>query len=151
MARDRRDEPWLNDEGEGRTGSRYSDKTQGEGRAGSRYNEAPQSRDRGRSRNSRQRREPDARQTASRGGNIVLNILTILLLIIAVGVFAFASWKLWGYYRSYKAGENEYSGLNQQVTVSPDETADSSAGVSDVSSETELDEFGNVIRERTGR
>lgn len=145
MARDRRDEPWLNDEGEGRTGSRYND--------------APQSRDRGRSRNSRQRREPDvrqrrepeARQNARRGGNIVLNIVTILLLVIAIGVFAFASWKLWGYYRSYKAGENEYSGLNQQVTVSPDETADSSAGVSDVSSETELDEFGNVIRERAGR
>ena len=167
MARDRRDDPWMNDDSaqrEGRSGSRYSDNIsrssgntqgrgrssgsmQGRGRSSDRYSEQPQSRDRSRRNGS----YPPDNGGRRRGGSVLLNILTVLLLIIAIGVFAFASWKLWGYYRSYKAGENEYSGLNQQVTVVPESGSDSSAGTSDISQETELDEYGNVIRERAGR
>ena len=159
-----------------RRGSRYSGGAQDDRRGGDQYGGSMQSSDSRRSRTSRRRREPETGMNSAgsrgyapddmswqygdaprnnrkrrKGGSTLVNILTILLLVIAIGVFAFASWKLWGYYRSYKAGENEYSSLNEQVTVQPDANTDASAGTADVSQETEIDEFGNVLREKAGR
>ncbi len=39
--------------------------------------------------------------------------LITLLLVVAIGVFAFSGYKLLGYYMAYKAGSDEYSELNK--------------------------------------
>jgi len=46
---------------------------------------------------------------------------TTLVLVIAIGVFCFAAWKLYGYWREYKAGTDEYSSLKQQFVLKPRE------------------------------
>jgi len=40
--------------------------------------------------------------------------LSTLLLIIALGVFAYSAWQLYGYYVQYKAGSDEYDSLSDQ-------------------------------------
>ena len=39
--------------------------------------------------------------------------LIVLLLVVAVGVFAYSGYRLLGYYRDYKAGDDEYKELNE--------------------------------------
>ena len=51
-------------------------------------------------------------KTRKRGG--FGTVLTTILLIIAIGVFGYSAYKLYGYWREYRAGENEYSDLNKQ-------------------------------------
>ncbi len=51
----------------------------------------------------------------SRRGSAFGTFLITLLLVIAIGVFAFSAWKLYGYYKDYKTGTDEYSGLNDIV------------------------------------
>ena len=45
-----------------------------------------------------------------------------MLLVIAVGVFAYSGWRLYNYYRAYKQGTDEYSELNEEY-VKPAEPA----------------------------
>lgn len=53
-------------------------------------------------------------------GNGAVTFITTLLLVIAIAVFAFSAYKLWGYFRQYRAGENEYSDLNDKyVQIEP--------------------------------
>ena len=48
---------------------------------------------------------------------------TSLLLVIAIGVFGYAAFMLYGYYREYKAGTDEYGNLNDKyVNIMPVET-----------------------------
>lgn len=47
-----------------------------------------------------------------RRGSAFGTFLITLLLVIAIGVFAFSAWKLFGYYTAYKQGSDEYSELN---------------------------------------
>ena len=48
------------------------------------------------------------------------SFLTTLLLVIAIGVFGYSAYKLYGYWREYRAGENEYSDLNKKyVQIEP--------------------------------
>ncbi len=82
----------------------------------------------------------------SRRGSAAGTFLITLLLVIAIGVFAFCAWRLFGYYKDYKTGTDEYSELNEAVIDStpqasaPDQgqnetadiiTADVSGGVSE--------------------
>ena len=57
---------------------------------------------------------------SSRGSGVGTFFLT-LLLVIAIGVFCFAAWKLYGYWRAYKAGSDEYKQLNEQYVLKPKE------------------------------
>lgn len=68
-------------------------------------------------------------------GSAVGNFFSTLLLIVAAAVFCFAAYKLYGYYREYKAGTDEYGNLNDQfVDITPStgapvtEERDSDAG-----------------------
>ena len=47
-------------------------------------------------------------------GHTIGTVVSTMVLVIAMAVFAFAAWKLWGFYREYKAGSDEYSNLNSQ-------------------------------------
>lgn len=51
-------------------------------------------------------------QKKKRGG--AGSVLTTVLLIAAICVFAYSAIRLYGYYRAYKAGTDEYSGLSQE-------------------------------------
>ena len=56
------------------------------------------------------------------------SFLTTLLLVIAIGVFGYSAYKLYGYWREYRAGENEYSDLNKkyvQIEPAPETAPDS--------------------------
>ncbi len=52
---------------------------------------------------------------SSRRGSAFGTFLITLLLVVAIGVFAFSAWKLYGYYKDYKTGTDEYSELNDAV------------------------------------
>ena len=56
------------------------------------------------------------RRRRKKGSALGTFILTLLLLL-ALAVFAFAAWKLYGYYRDYKAGTDEYNALRSQYTI----------------------------------
>lgn len=69
------------------------------------------------------RRQGDAYQRSKRSaGGAVGTFLITLLLVIAVGVFAYSGWRLYNYYRAYKQGTDEYSELNEEY-VKPAEPA----------------------------
>ena len=53
--------------------------------------------------------------------------LITLLLVVAVGVFCYSGYRLLGYYLAYKAGTDEYSGLNEGYTNLDDDPAGGSA------------------------
>lgn len=56
------------------------------------------------------------------------SFLTTLLLVIAIGVFGYSAYKLYGYWREYRAGESEYSDLNKkyvQIEPAPETAPDS--------------------------
>ena len=69
------------------------------------------------------RRQGDAYQRSKRSaGGAAGTFLITLLLVIAVGVFAYSGWRLYNYYRAYKQGTDEYSELNEEY-VKPAEPA----------------------------
>lgn len=69
------------------------------------------------------RRQGDAYQRSKRSaGGAAGTFLITLLLVIAVGVFAYSGWRLYNYYRAYKQGTDEYSELNEEY-VKPAESA----------------------------
>ncbi len=73
--------------------------------------------DRGRRSRSRYDEEADWREDEKRG-----NFWIVLLLVLAIGIFAFCLWKLAGYYLAYKEGEKEYGGLTDAyVRISPED------------------------------
>ena len=47
-------------------------------------------------------------------GSAVGNFFITVVLVVAIGVFAYSGYKLLGYYMAYKAGSDEYSGLNDE-------------------------------------
>lgn len=63
--------------------------------------------------------------------------LLTLLLVVAVGVFAYSGYRLFGYYMAYKAGSDEYSKLNEdflETTKSSEKApeADTPSALTDV-------------------
>ena len=95
-----------------------------QGNRGGRYNEPPRRHDDGGRYEERLHRNDDGRRyreepRRKKGGSVIGNIISTLVLLIAIGVFCFAGWKLYGYYRDYKAGTDEYSALNDQYVIDP--------------------------------
>ena len=56
-------------------------------------------------------KEDDGGRKPKKKSNPAVTVLTTILLIAAIGVFAFSAWKLLGYYREYQAGTDEYNKL----------------------------------------
>ena len=54
-----------------------------------------------------------------RAGGAAGTFLITLLLVIAIGVFAYSGWRLFGYYMDYKQGTDEYSELNEDFVNPP--------------------------------
>ena len=60
----------------------------------------------------------DGKDTKKRkGGGCLAAFLTILLLIAAVGVFAYSAWKLYGFYLDYEEGTDEYEELGARYSL----------------------------------
>lgn len=55
-----------------------------------------------------------------RAGKAGGTFLITLLLVVAIGVFAYSGWRLLGYYMDYKQGSDEYSDLNDEYVSTPD-------------------------------
>ena len=63
------------------------------------------------------------RENRRKKGSAVGTFFTSLLLVIAIGVFGYAAFMLYGYYQEYKAGTDEYGNLNDKyVNIMPVET-----------------------------
>ena len=65
------------------------------------------------------------REKKKKGG--IGNVISTLILIIAIGIFAFAAWNLITIYLNYKTGVDEYAKLeeyadNQKITEGLDDT-----------------------------
>ncbi len=60
-----------------------------------------------------------------RRGSAAGTFVITLLLVIAVGVFAYSGWRLFHYYMAYKQGSDEYSELNEEYVK---QTPPASAG-----------------------
>ena len=60
-----------------------------------------------------------------RRGSAAGTFVITLLLVIAVGVFAYSGWRLFHYYMAYKQGSDEYSELNEEYVK---QTPSASAG-----------------------
>ncbi len=54
-----------------------------------------------------------------KGGSAVGTVISTIVLIAAVAVFAYAAWMLYGYYREYKKGTDEYANLNDSYVSTP--------------------------------
>ena len=54
-----------------------------------------------------------------KGGSAVGTVISTIVLIVAVAVFAYAAWMLYGYYREYKKGTDEYANLNDSYVSTP--------------------------------
>ena len=59
----------------------------------------------------------------SRAGGAAGTFLITLLLVVAIGVFAYSGWRLFSYYMAYKQGSDEYSDLNDEYMNTPAQTA----------------------------
>ena len=59
----------------------------------------------------------------SRAGGAAGTFLITLLLVVAIGVFAYSGWRLFNYYMAYKQGSDEYSDLNDEYMNTPAQTA----------------------------
>ncbi len=56
-------------------------------------------------------------------GSAVGRFVSTTVLILAIGVFAYAAWTLFGYYREYKKSSDEYADLNKEyIDDTPEET-----------------------------
>lgn len=72
-------------------------------------------------RDSRQRDRQGGRPPKKRKGSAVGTFFSTLLLIVALGVFGYSAFTLYGYYKEYKAGTDEYGNLNDKyVTIVSD-------------------------------
>lgn len=61
-----------------------------------------------------------ARRAGGKKSGGIGSFITTLLLIIAIGVFAFSAFRLYSYWKEYHKGESEYSDLNRQyVRIEP--------------------------------
>lgn len=131
--------------------SRYDDNNgrnypQGRGNAGgSRYEdnrrrESERTRDRGRDRGRAPERN-NGRPPKKKGG-VVGNIITTLLLIVALGVFGYSAFTLYGYYKEYKAGTDEYGNLNDKYVniVSDDVVVETEEGPTVLANVEELED-----------
>lgn len=108
--------------------SRYEDNNRRETRQGSRYDDRGrdgrgreyQSKEyRGREYQSKEYRDGGARKRKKKG-SVIGSFFSTLLLVIAVGVFCYAAFTLYGYYKDYKAGTDEYGSLNDKyVSIAP--------------------------------
>ena len=64
-------------------------------------------------------------------GSAVGTFISTLLLIVALGVFCYAAFTLYGYYREYKAGTDEYGNLNDKyVNILPSAETEQPDGAS---------------------
>lgn len=68
--------------------------------------------------------------------------LLTLLLVVAVGVFAFSGYKLIGYYLAYKAGSDEYSELNKNF-VEEEKTSEKTPETSGPATLTDVTQLEN--------
>ncbi|MDD3795007.1 MAG: class B sortase, partial [Lachnospiraceae bacterium] len=67
-------------------------------------------------------------QRPKKKGSAVGTFISTLLLVVALGVFGYAAYTLYGFYKEYKAGTDEYGKLNNQfVNINPEQTADTGA------------------------
>ena len=57
---------------------------------------------------------PGRDNVGRRRGSAAGTFLITLLLVIAIGVFAYSGWRLFNYYMAYKQGSDEYSQLNDE-------------------------------------
>ena len=90
--------------------SRYEDNNRRDsrGNSGSRYGD-----------NQRRDRE-QGRGRAKKKGSAAGTFFSTLLLIVAIGVFGYSAFTLYGYYKEYKAGTDEYGSLNDRyVSIIP--------------------------------
>ncbi len=62
----------------------------------------------------RRQRSSTSGHLSSRAGGAAGTFLITLLLVVAVGVFAYSGWRLFSYYMAYKQGSDEYSDLNEE-------------------------------------
>ena len=79
----------------------------------------------------RRRHSSSFRHQSSCAGGAAGTFLITLLLVLAIGVFAYSGWRLFSYYMAYKQGSDEYSDLNDEyMNPTPAETlqTDSPAG-----------------------
>lgn len=87
--------------------SRYEDNNRRETRRGNRQND----------------RDRDYRGGGNRKkkkGSAIGSFFSTLLLVVAIGVFCYAAFTLYGYYKEYKAGTDEYGSLNDKyVSITP--------------------------------
>ena len=60
------------------------------------------------------RRRALDKRAAGRSGSAAGTFIITLLLVVAVGVFAYSGWRLFHYYMAYKAGTDEYSELEEE-------------------------------------
>lgn len=105
-------------------GSRYRDNQR---RDRDRERERERSRDRGRA------PERNSGGAPKKKGSAVGTLFSTLLLIVALGVFGYSAFTLYGYYKEYKAGTDEYGDLNDKyVNIISTPAADPS-----ISAETE--------------
>lgn len=96
--------------------SRYEDNNRRDSRGnsgGSRYGD-----------NQRRDREQGRGQTKKKGSAVGTFFSTVVL-IVALGVFGYSAFTLYGYYREYKAGTDEYGNLNDKyVSIIPSQDTD---------------------------
>ena len=85
------------------------------------------------------------REKKKKGG--IGNVISTLILIIAIGIFAFAAWNLITIYLNYKTGVDEYAKLeeyadNQKITEGLDDTMEENDTMGDEWGDAELTEHG---------
>ncbi len=62
--------------------------------------------------------EPKTKKKSKQKQNSkVMNTITVVLMVIAIGVFVYASYQLFSIFSEYKAGEDEYDALQEYVQV----------------------------------
>lgn len=74
---------------------------------------------------------------------VIGTILTVIILSICVGGFGFSAYTLYGYYRTYKDGEDEYEKLRTYIQENGDNGSNANAdkGESSDKKKTEADDF----------
>ena len=89
------------------------------------------------------------REKKKKGG--IGNVISTLILIIAIGIFAFAAWNLITIYLNYKTGVDEYAKLeeyadNQKITEGLDDTMEENDTMGDEWGDAELTEHGGTSK-----
>ena len=79
----------------------------------------------------------DRRNRKKKKGSAVGTFITSFLLVIAIGVFCYAAYTLYGYYKEYKVGTDEYGALNDKYV--------NSTPVTEASTEAESTSQGTLL------